>query len=242
MSSLAELQRGFMASLFDEGAADAGMEIYRRTVAANLHDALAATYPVVRRLVGEAFFREAARCHSREHPSTSADLHEYSEHFAPFLGAYCHARALPYLADVARLEWACHECSRAAESASLDFEALRRASPRQHGDIRFALHPAVRLVRSPHPIAAIWEANQPGADGCASGEGPDHVVVTREAGEVRVGRLDPREWNFLAAIASGATLETASLAYDDAGAAALPLALQRHVQAGVIAGFALPAL
>jgi hypothetical protein len=238
MSALAALQRGFMDALFDAGdTADAGMRVYRRTVAANLHDALAATYPVVRRLVGDAFFREAARCHSREHPSRSGDLHAYGEHFARFLADYSHAQALPYLADVARLEWACHECFLAAEGESLDFAALRRVDSERQGDIRFALHPAVRLVRSAHPIAVIWQANQPGGDGSAGGDGPDHVLVARAAGEVRVAGLEAREWDFLAALARGATFEEASSGYDEA--AGLDAVLQRHVQDGVIAGFAL---
>lgn len=240
MSSLAALQRGFIDALFDAGdAADPGMRVYRRTVAANLHDALAATNPVVRRLVGDAFFREAARSHARAHPSRSGDLNAYGEHFARFLEDYSHAQVLPYLADLARLEWACHECFLAADGGSLDFEALQRVDPERQGDIRFTLHPAVRLVRSPHPIAAIWQANQPGGDGSAGGDGPDHILVTRAAGEVRVAGLDAREWNFLAALARGATLEEASHGYDDAAAAGLATTLRRHVQDGVIAGFAL---
>ena len=70
MSELAALQRGFAAALHD-GAFDAAarriraagvlpaerLALYRRNMRATQHDALAATYPVVRRLVGDAFFR-----------------------------------------------------------------------------------------------------------------------------------------------------------------------------------------
>lgn len=240
MSSLADLQRGFMDALFDIAQPSGpGIAIYRRNVQANLHGALAAAYPVVRRLVGEGFFGEAARRHSLEHPSRSGDLHEYGVEFARFLEAYPYARALPYLADVARLEWACHECLHAAEGPAFDFAALERVDPEHRGDIRFLLHPAVRLVRSPHPVAAIRKANLPGGDGEVREEGPDHLVIARIDGEAHVESVAAREWDFLAAVARGATLEDASAAYDAAQGTALTLVLTRAVQAGVIAAFAL---
>ncbi|MGE5616010.1 MAG: putative DNA-binding domain-containing protein, partial [Bacillota bacterium] len=60
MASLGALQRDFMAALYaDDPADDARIEIYRRSLRANLGDALAATFPVVERLVGASFFRAA---------------------------------------------------------------------------------------------------------------------------------------------------------------------------------------
>lgn len=241
MSALAELQREFMAALFsDAPAREPGLAIYRRNVLAGQHDALAAAYPVVRRLVGEAFFREAARRYSRAHPSASGDLHAYGADLARFLETYSHARTLPCLPDVARLEWACHECLHAADGGKLDFEALARVDPERHGDIRFLLHPAVRLVRSAHPVAAIWEANQPGGDGVPRREGSEQVALSRVEGEVRLTRLAAREWDFLRALALGAALEEASAGFDAADGAVLGAALSRFAEDNVIAGFALP--
>jgi hypothetical protein len=239
MSALAILQREFMDALFDDTQAPSGIEVYRRNVQSNLHDALAAAYPAVRRLVGEGFFREAARRYSREHPSRSADLHEYGALLAGFLASYAHASTLPYLADVARLEWACHECLHAADAASLDFAALGRVAAERHGDIRFLLHPAVRLVRSPHPVGAIRAANLSGGDGSVREEGPDHLVVARAGGEARVQSVAAREWDFLAALARGATFEEASAAYGAHDGEALTGALAGAVESGVITAFAL---
>ena len=240
MSALAELQREFMAALFDDGPArDPGIAIYRRNVLATQHDALAATYPVVRRLVGDAFFREVARRYSRAHPSASGDLHAYGGDLARFLETYPHAQTLPCLPDIARLEWACHECFHAADGGTLDFEALARVDPSRHGEIRFLLHPALRLVRSAHPVVAIWEANQPGRDGSPEREGCEQVAVSRVEGEVRVTALAAREWDFLHALALGAALEEASAGFDAAEGAALSASLSRFAADRVIAGFAL---
>ena len=51
----------------------------------------------------------------RGHASTSGDLNVYGDEFGEFLADYPHAANLPYLADVARLEWAIDEAQRAID-------------------------------------------------------------------------------------------------------------------------------
>ncbi len=212
MSALARFQAEFLATLFDpvEPAAYPGLEAYRRNVFANLHDALASTYPVVRRLVGETFFREAARCCARAHPSTSGDLHEYGEDFAAFLAAYPHADGLLYLADVARLEWAVHESLMATDAAGLDYTRLAEVDPECYPRLRLRLHPAVRMVGSDHPVLAIWDANQSDRDGTLEGgTGAQRVLVRREGVLARPTSITEQEFGLLRAIEAGATLEDA---------------------------------
>ena len=116
MSSLRELQQRFaeavfagpgVASSFVAGApAAAGdrIAIYRKTIFANYRKALAATYPVVRRLVGHLFFVDAVDAFVRAHPSNGGDLNVYGDRFGDFLAAYPPATELAYLADVAWLD------------------------------------------------------------------------------------------------------------------------------------------
>src|SRR5262249_36772420 len=103
---LAGFQHEFLEAICSDAPLDDRLSVYRRNVLANQHDALAATYPVVRRLVGDAFFRESATRYALAHPSDSGDLHRFGAHLAAFLAAYAPARELSYLPDVARLEWA----------------------------------------------------------------------------------------------------------------------------------------
>ena len=243
MNTLATTQRAFIDALYSQAPCEAGVEVYRRNMLANLGGSLAATFPVVERLVGDVFFREAARVFVLAHPSRSGDLNEYGEAFADFLAAYPHARSLPYLADVARLEWACHESYQAADAAAFDLASLATVPADSYPRIRFALHPGVRLVRSSHAIEAIWNANQAGRDGTPDRQaGPDAVVVSREEGAIFVRAVDESEWTFLAALAKDATLEEASAAIGEEFAAQfLAEGLARLVREGVIAGFSVAA-
>ena len=245
MGSLARVEAAFLDAILDprDGVLSPGLEVYRRNVRANLGGALAAAYPVVRRLVGDAFFDEAALRYVRANASRSGDLHEYGGAFASFLEVYEPARKLAYLADVARLEWACHESHHAAGAEPFDMAALARVAVESLGEVRFRLHPAARLMRSAHPIAAIWEANQPHRDGTpARIEGSDHVVVRREGLVVRVQSVAAAEWTLLAAFAAGAGLEAASAALAPGDAERiLTESLARFVRDQVLCGFMLPA-
>src|SRR5207253_290805 len=91
--------------------------IYRSTIQANYRKALAATYPVVMRLTGAPFFHAAVDAYAVAMPSASGDLNVYGDRFGEFLAHYAPAANLPYLADVARLEWAIDEASRAPDAA-----------------------------------------------------------------------------------------------------------------------------
>src|SRR6185295_14130937 len=90
--------------------------VYRHTMLTNYRNALGATYPVVRELTGMPFFNAAVDAFVLAHPATGGDLNVYGAAFPVFLATYPDAPQLPYLPDVARLEWAMDEAHRAADS------------------------------------------------------------------------------------------------------------------------------
>jgi hypothetical protein len=223
--SLARAQAEFLDAILGvEEPGDAGLAVYRRTALASRRSALAAAYPVVRRLVGAGFFDEVAARHARSVPSASGDLNAYGAGFAGFLEGYAPARSLEYLPDMARLEWAVHECAHAADGADFDFAALGRMPADALEGIVMRLHPAARFVASFHPVLAIWEANQEGCDGTPGrDQGPDHVLVRRLGFAVAPVALDIASWELAQAFACGATL----------GQAADALGPGRHLEAAL---------
>lgn len=236
MKELARFQGDFLAQLYGEAPATGPAAIYRRNVLANLHDALAAAYPVVRRLVGHAFFREVAGRFARAHPSTSGDLHRYGAGLAEFLADDAPAAELPYLPDVARLEWAVAQAFHAANARAFDYAALAALAEAERARLRLRLQPAARLVASAHPVLDIWEANQPARDGVpANLSAGARVLVFREALEVRARPLSAGEWSFLSSVASGATL--GAIAADPALGPTLAGELVQWARLTVIDGF-----
>jgi len=255
MRSLRELQAAFADALIAGDAsapafatvpAEHAIErlaVYRRSVFANYRNALGATYPVVARLVGAPFFGAAVDAFVRAHPSTSGDLNVYGDAFAQFLERYAPAASLPYLPDVARLEWAQDEANRAAETEATPDEVLARLAalaPESLPDVRLALAPACRLVASPYPVLRIWQSNQDGYAGddpIALDEGGDALLVRREAAGVTIERLAAAEYAWLEGLAQGATLGAAiDAAAQTGGAFDLTTALRRRISDGTIAG------
>jgi hypothetical protein len=225
--TLAAWQAAFAAALradesdarpaFLKGEAARRFRVYRNNVYHGLPQALAAAYPVVRRLVGDDFFFAAARAFVVAEPPRERSLALFGAGFPAFLDAFPPAASLPYLADVARLERAWLEAMHAADAGPLAPAALAGREAELTG-ARFAPHPALRLVASPQPIVALWRANQGDA-----APAPRRIealaemaLVTRPHLAVEVHALTPAQAAFAGALAAGADLAAA-----DTGARAI---------------------
>lgn len=196
----------------------AGLAAYRRNHATAVCGALRLAYPRVGAIVGEAFFDAAALLYAHAYPSASGDLHDFGEHFAVFLRAYAPAAALPYLPDVAALDWALHRAQQAADVPALD--AAQFAAPLQHSPahLRVRLHPAVALLRSAHPLVDIWRFHEPGGEEASPRWGQaQHALVFRPQWQPTVREASAAEAAALHVALQGGTLE-----------AALAAALEQH--------------
>lgn len=133
--------------------------IHRNNVYAGLTECIAARFPVVKRLVGEVFFRALAGEFVEEHPPRSPALLEYGDAFPQFLETFPPLARMPYLCDVARLEWACNVAYNAADAEPMAADALAAVSPENIGITSLLMHPSAQVVASPYPIVSIWETN-----------------------------------------------------------------------------------
>jgi len=186
------------------------LQLYRNNLVIGLTEALAAVYPVVKRLVGEDFFRVTCREFIPAQPPRQAALHEFGESFPEFIRSYEPASSLPYLADVAELEWAWHEAYHAADADRLDAKQLQQVPQEQQAELRFALHPATRLLKSEYPVHRIWQVNQEGDTGnevINLDEGGVCVIVIRPRLDVFIQTISETEWEFLSSLDYGNSLD-----------------------------------
>ncbi len=250
--SLRDVQSDFMQAVFSKDESGIAplltdahrVGIYRNNVYAALTKALQAIYPVVLRLVGEPFFHYAAGHYIDRHPSTSGDLNNFGVRYAEFLGEFQPAAQLPYLPDVARLEWCCHHAYLASDDAALDLQRLAEVPAENYGALRFRLNSASRVLRSPWPIDAIWQVNQDdyrGEPAVNLDQGGVALLVQRIENEILLLPLNAAEWAFLSAVAEDqplAAIVERVLGADpklDAGAL-----LQKFVAQQTLTAFTLP--
>jgi hypothetical protein len=257
MPELLATQHCFGAALADPARADDAAQliagdadrarrrigIYRGNMIANATTALAAAYPIIGKLVGEEFFDGLARAYCRAHPSLSGDLNECGAQFAEFLAAFPHAQSLPYLCDVARLEWLAHRAHYAADHAPLDTGRLGQIAESAYPTLELKLHPAVSTLESPYPVYRIWEVHQD--DYCGEitvdlDSGAQRVIVYRPGFRVTVALLSRGELAFLNAIKDGerlgAALENALAADTEFN---LGVSLQRWIAANIVVDLSL---
>jgi hypothetical protein len=217
MPQLREIQQAFADGVIEgtyhavAGAIHPGasalrsVALYRRLIRHNYMQALKVTYPVLSRFVGARYFVLVARGYIQQYPSTSGDLFLYGRHLPEFLNV---AQSPPLLAELARLEWACHEVYQAADSSPLSHDHLHAIASVDPSQVTFHVHAASRLLSFPFPVHQVWLALQPEAptDEVVDLPLPEQetgVVVTRGDGKVQVTSLARTDYLLLEAMSRG---------------------------------------
>ncbi len=143
-----------------------GLRAYRGNARATAARALAVAFPTVAALLGDETFNAVAAGHWQSHPPSCGDLAQFGADFASALGADAQLADLPYLADVARLDWAVHRCAGAADPPT-EVAGLALLAEADPAGLRLRFCPGLGLLRSAWPLVSIWLAH-PLPDHCAS--------------------------------------------------------------------------
>ena len=214
-------------------------EVYRASFDANLGQALRDTYPVTYRLVGENYFDQVARAYLRAHPSRSGDIHAFGAEFDSFLADQTAVGDVPYLPDVAHLEWLAHQAFHAADAGPLTLAGLAGLPGDAQGGL--CLLPCVGLMLSEFPVHRIWQVNQESWTGddrldnstVNLDEGGVRLAIFREGLEIVLLPLDVEAYALARAMLECGSLEAAFEAATEGDS--LGRALHALIVAGLVA-------
>ena len=220
--------------------AAARLQIYQHNVNANFSGALAGLFPVVKQIVGDAFFQELVRCYVRDVPSRSGDLNQFGEEFSSYIATYSYAADLPYLSDVARLEWCWHMSFHAADSITIDATAFQAIAEEKWPALKFSLSAPVKLLMSPFPLLQIWLAHQDDFDNSWQIDWSavtTYFLLSRVDGEVVIRELQYAQYAFLKALPFNSSLQNSvDAAVMAAEQSAQPFDLLQSMQDFFVAG------
>ncbi len=231
--NLSELQQNFFDAIFNKKSSQAflaqiqatkhrsaerALEIYRNSIIGNYIACLKQTYPVCYQLVGEDFFVALANCYIAQAPSYSENLNHYGEEFSQFIKSFAHTQSIPYLSDVAHLEWLCHCVMQAEDSPKLENEHWQSLLiDEQLEQIVFCLPKALALMRSNYPVQRIWHVHQVSnvEQQIDLDSGGNQLVIFRQGEHIALADVSEPMWLLLNLIAQQKTFDEICIAFSE---------------------------
>ena len=251
MPALLDVQRILRARLLatDGSIEDPGdaeiLQVYRHTASSTLLNALRLSFPVIVRLVGPEFFEGAGHEFIARNPPRSAYLNDYGGAFASFLAGFAPVAGVPYLSDVAQLEWAVNQALHAGDAPPLDLQRLASLAEAALPSVVFDIHPSIGLLKLAFPADDIWRAVLDADDVAMAridlNSGPVHLLIERDHSGVQVRRLAPWAWKLTQSLAAGRSLQAAIADSPVPKAASLNTLLAEHLSSGRFVEFSCPA-
>jgi len=179
---------------------------------ARIVEALEEAFPAISMILGAEAFRDLARRYRPQVPAGVYSLSDVGVNLPAFLHNDELAERLPFLAELAALEWAwlrafhAFECERAFDPASALGWGLE-----EWARTRLTFQPAVAVVQSRWPILDLWNLRETPPEqrreiDLALEGRSQNVLVRRDGLRVSIDLVSSAEARLLAALLGGATL------------------------------------
>lgn len=244
MTALVDLQRQMVAAIRGTGC-DSLMDVvrpehlpegdplsvYRNHHRISLCAALAMTFPTVSLLIGEEAFRVLASRFLQCQPPLQPWLAEYGAAFGEYLDGEMLVKSLPYLADIARLDWAINRATTAPDAVALDADLLSVLTPDQLAELSVKAHPSLTLLWSNFPLPDIYRLAHGGGDAGAItlDSGGARLMVWRHHNATMTASVSRQAFEALKVLACGGQILSAC---EQLSQAELPAFFSRHILAG----------
>lgn len=187
--------------------ASAMFGIYRHAYWARLTDSLGTDFPGLKTLAGDAAFDRLARAYIAEHPSVDPSIRWAGRLLPAFLATAAPYRDDPWLADMARFDWALAHAFDAADAPSTGLTELAVVPAELWGGLRFKPHPTLDSFEVSTPVEEVRPILL--ADATAAfnrgARSDGALMVWRIEYDVKFRAIDADEHAALAAARTGGT-------------------------------------
>ena len=207
------------------------VQIYRNNFIISLTEVLQATYPCTAAVVGEDCFDQLARQHVLNTPLNHGDVSDYGDGFAETLTTIMAeqpalAEAVPYLPDLARLEWLVDVARQQPPiTPAFDMAQLAHINDANIGRLRFEPAATTACFDAHYPVATLWQMIQRDEVEAIDMTQPESVMVQHREAGIWVQATTPEGTALIALCQQQLSLRTASAAM----LAMLGPLIQQHV-------------
>ena len=217
------------------------LSVYAEGYLIRIREALAEVYEAIHHVLGDQVFTEMAKAYAEKHPSHDYNLSLAGRHLPEFLASSPLTGQLPFLPDLARLEWSVCQAFHASDQPPLDASRLQALSTEDWDRARLVFQPSVAVVNSSWPILDIWEARKQPRESIDIDliNRPQCILVYRRGVQVRCERIDPRHYTLLERLCLGKNLaETLGEAARGTHSTSLPISewFSHWVEQGLLRG------
>ena len=216
MSALEQLQRDLQRHVIDGDAAIADavngtaavpaatrLAVYSNAYRIRLADALGDNMPHLRELLGEDEFGAVAARYIEAHPSQFASIRWFGDRLAHELERS--HREQPWVAELARWEWALAAAFDAQDAPTVGIEALTTLAPGDWGELRLEFHASVQQLELHTNAQALCKAltEEQSPPEPAILEQPQSWLLWRQDLKTQYRSLEPAETAALATVRGG---------------------------------------
>ena len=209
MTKLATLQAEFLAALRSDSSATTKfsteimdttpqlcherLQIYQEGYWWRLHCALIENLPLLSTSMDEAQLSKLTTAYIDNYPSTSYSIQTYGQHLPNFIAAQPWLNNYPYLAEIAALDLALLQASRARAQQPLTLEELQQVAPENWHYLQLELADNVRLLEFKFNIPQLWQHNKITASRIQKLTTPQAILIWRQQLTNRYRSVTPTE-------------------------------------------------
>lgn len=179
-----------------------GLAVYHHAYRARLVECLVDDYPALQYAMGADAFAAHASSYITAHPSQSPNLNGYGKH----MSAFCRDAAMPFAADLARLEWTLVEILHAADAEPLAEAELSKVAPAEWGNATLLPSETFRVERFDYPVNAYFQAFMDDESPSVPSASPIALAIYRQGFRLWRMELTPSMADLLEDLVRGVTL------------------------------------
>ncbi len=213
-----------------QGTLEARWHIYASGYLARIVETLEHDYPALKRVLGSAHFEALTERYLDAHSPRSFDLRYAGDRLVLFLEQDPLTHKLPFLPDLAKLEWHLSEAFVVSDPEPLLWNELQAMAPEAVSELPLDLNPGTAVIRSAWPIIDIRNLKDKSDDEVSlEVEGrPSIALVYRYGLQARCRNLDEEDAQFIEAAVGGTSLAEIQTALVEDGED--PIAVQRLLE------------
>ena len=136
------------------------LAVYAEGYRVRFRDGVSEVYEAIRWILGESQFAELVKNYSLKYPSRDTNLSFVGKYLPEFISTLPLAKQLPFIMDLAKLEWQLCGAFHAFDKIPVSPDELSKLSPEALTQGRFIFQASLFTITSDWPILDIWKSRK----------------------------------------------------------------------------------